>query len=63
MQAMSVARDLAGQYVMQDHMVFSIESGVYLVGQFGVRIEDIVLATQSGVRSLTGFDHSLVIKD
>jgi Xaa-Pro aminopeptidase len=49
--------------VLREGMVFSIEPGVYLVGQFGVRIEDIVLATQSGVRSLTGFDHSLVIKD
>jgi Xaa-Pro aminopeptidase len=49
--------------VLREGMVFSIEPGVYLVGQFGVRIEDIVLTTQSGVRSLTGFDHSLVIKD
>jgi Xaa-Pro aminopeptidase len=48
--------------VLQEGMVFSIEPGVYLVGQFGIRIEDIVLATQSGVRNLTGFDHSLVIK-
>lgn len=49
--------------VLREGMVFSIEPGVYLVGQFGVRIEDIVIVTQSGVRNLTGFDHSLVIKD
>ncbi len=49
--------------VLREGMVFSIEPGVYLVGQFGVRIEDIVVVTQSGVRNLTGFDHSLVIKD
>jgi Xaa-Pro aminopeptidase len=49
--------------VLREGMVFSIEPGVYLVGQFGVRIEDIVIVTPSGVRNLTGFDHSLVIKD
>lgn len=49
--------------ILREGMVFSIEPGVYLVGQFGVRIEDIVIVTESGVRNLTGFDHSLVIKD
>jgi len=49
--------------VLREGMAFSIEPGVYLVGQFGVRVEDIVVVTQSGVRNLTGFDHSLVIKD
>jgi Xaa-Pro aminopeptidase len=49
--------------VLQEGMVFSIEPGVYLTGQFGVRIEDIVAVTRSGVRNLTGFDHKLVIKE
>jgi Xaa-Pro aminopeptidase len=49
--------------VLQEGMVFSIEPGVYLTGQFGVRIEDIVVVTRSGVRNLTGFDHALVVKD
>jgi Xaa-Pro aminopeptidase len=49
--------------VLQEGMVFSIEPGVYLVGQFGVRIEDIVAVTRSGVRNLSGFDHALVVKD
>lgn len=49
--------------VLQDGMVFSIEPGVYLPGKFGVRIEDIVTVTQSGVVDLTGFDKSLIIKD
>jgi Xaa-Pro aminopeptidase len=43
-------------------MVFSVEPGVYLTGQFGIRIEDIVVVTDSGVRTLTGFDHQLVVK-
>lgn len=49
--------------ILQEGMVFSIEPGIYLVDRFGVRIEDIVAVTKSGVRNLTGFDHSLVIKD
>ena len=49
--------------VLQEGMVFSIEPGVYLVDRFGVRIEDIVAVTESGVRNLTGLDHALVIKD
>ncbi len=49
--------------VLEEGMAFSVEPGVYLVGKFGVRIEDIVLVTQSGVRTLTGFDHALAIID
>jgi Xaa-Pro aminopeptidase len=38
---------------------FSIEPGIYLSGRCGARIEDIVVATESGVRSLNNADHSL----
>ena len=48
--------------VLEEGMAFSVEPGVYFVGKFGVRIEDIVVVTQSGVRTLTGFDHSLVVR-
>lgn len=48
---------------LEEGMVFSIEPGVYLAGKFGVRVEDIVAVSKSGARTLTGFDHSLVIKD
>lgn len=37
---------------LQPGMTFSIEPGVYLPGEFGVRIEDIVLCTQQGVERL-----------
>jgi Xaa-Pro aminopeptidase len=48
--------------ILEEGMVFSIEPGVYFPGHFGVRIEDIVVVTESGVRNLTGLDHRLVIK-
>jgi Xaa-Pro aminopeptidase len=48
--------------VLQKGMVFSIEPGIYKPGQFGVRIEDIVVVTEFGGRNLTGFDHALIIK-
>lgn len=38
---------------------FSIEPGIYLEGRFGARIEDIVVATADGPRSLNTADHSL----
>jgi Xaa-Pro dipeptidase len=47
---------------LQVGMVFSVEPGIYLPGRFGVRIEDIVVVTESGVRTLTGFDHALIVK-
>lgn len=37
---------------LQPGMCFSIEPGIYLPGKFGVRIENIVTLTQSGVVSL-----------
>jgi Xaa-Pro aminopeptidase len=43
-------------------MVFSVEPGVYVPGSFGIRVEDIVTVTAEGSATLTGFDHSLVIK-
>jgi Xaa-Pro aminopeptidase len=38
---------------------FSIEPGIYLAGEFGVRIEDIVVATDAGPDPLNEVDHSL----
>ncbi len=42
-------------------MCFSIEPGVYLPGRFGVRIEDIVVATEDGGRRLNTTGHELRI--
>jgi Xaa-Pro aminopeptidase len=51
------------QTILKTGMTFSIEPGVYLTGKFGVRVEDIVVVTDTGVRNFTGFDNSLVIKE
>ena len=40
-------------------MCFSVEPGIYLSGQFGVRIEDIVTVTTDGGRRLNNTDHGL----
>jgi Xaa-Pro aminopeptidase len=50
------------EQLLEEGMVFSVEPGVYLPRQFGIRIEDIVAVTATGVRTLTGSDHQLVVK-
>jgi Xaa-Pro dipeptidase len=42
-------------------MIFSIEPGIYLPGEFGVRIEDLVLVTVDGCEVLNKFDKDLII--
>jgi Xaa-Pro aminopeptidase len=41
--------------------VFSVEPGIYLPGRFGARLEDIVVATEDGPRSLNSANHDLVV--
>ena len=40
---------------------FSVEPGIYVPGRYGVRIEDLVVATAAGPRPLNVADHSLVV--
>jgi Xaa-Pro aminopeptidase len=42
-------------------MVFTVEPGVYIAQQLGVRIEDDVLIEADGARLLTGFTRELVV--
>jgi Xaa-Pro aminopeptidase len=41
-------------------MVVTIEPGVYLAGQFGIRIEDMVAVTPTGGRVLTPAPKALI---
>ncbi|MFJ9390517.1 aminopeptidase P family protein [Nocardioides sp. NPDC101246] len=42
-------------------MCFSVEPGIYLPGEFGVRIEDIVTVTEEGGRRLNNTERSLKV--
>ena len=39
--------------VLREGMVFSVEPGIYLAGEFGVRIEDVVVVTAGGCEILS----------
>lgn len=45
--------------LLEPGMVFTVEPGLYQLDDFGVRIEDDVLVTESGCEILTSFDKSL----
>ncbi|MFN2145570.1 MAG: M24 family metallopeptidase [Anaerolineales bacterium] len=47
--------------ILEPGMTFTIEPGIYLPDRFGVRIEDDVLVTADGLRSLTSFPKELQI--
>ena len=47
--------------VMEPGMVFTNEPGLYKPGAFGVRIEDDMLVTETGNRSLTTFPKTLTV--
>jgi Xaa-Pro aminopeptidase len=42
---------------------FSIEPGIYVPGRFGLRLEDIVVATDAGPDELNRADHGLAVVD
>ena len=46
--------------VLQPGMVITVEPGVYLPGEFGVRIEDTVLVTKTGCEILTACSKELI---
>jgi Xaa-Pro dipeptidase len=49
--------------VLRPGMSFSDEPGIYQYGKFGVRLEDIIVITESGAESLTPFARSLAVTD
>lgn len=47
--------------VVEEGMIFSIEPGIYLPGDVGVRIEDLVIVTKDGCEVLNKYDKELTI--
>jgi Xaa-Pro aminopeptidase len=42
-------------------MTFTIEPGIYIPGEFGIRIEDDIVITPDGAESLTAFKRDLMV--
>lgn len=51
------------QTELQEGMIFSIEPGIYLTGEMGVRIEDLVVVTKDGCMRLNHYPRELDIID
>ncbi len=49
-----------GENILKPGMVVTVEPGIYIEGFGGVRIEDVVVIEENGVRNLTKSDKSLI---
>ncbi len=49
------------QLRLEAGMTFSVEPGIYLPDRFGIRIEDIVVVTETGARGLNKCTHALQV--
>ena len=47
--------------VLEPGMAFSVEPGIYFEGDFGMRLEDIVVVTEDGCEPLNRGPHELVV--
>ena len=45
--------------LLEPNMAYSDEPGIYIVGEIGVRVEDLLVCTEDGARSLTRFPRTL----
>lgn len=48
---------------VKEGMIFSVEPGIYLPGEFGVRIEDLVMVTKDGHEVLNKYDKGIIVID
>ncbi|MGJ6124473.1 Xaa-Pro peptidase family protein [Mycolicibacterium sp. Y3] len=46
---------------LEPGMAFSVEPGIYFPGQWGARIEDIVIVTEDGAESVNNRPHDLIV--
>ena len=53
----------ANEEYTQAGQIFSIEPGIYLEGEMGVRIEDLVLVTEDGCEILNSYSRELTVVD
>lgn len=47
--------------ILKENMVFTIEPGIYIEGEFGVRIEDTGVLTQNGMELFSKSDRDIII--
>jgi Xaa-Pro aminopeptidase len=48
--------------VLREGMVIALEPGIYVEGEYGLRLESVVAVTSHGAEVLTGFSHSLELR-
>jgi len=54
---------MSNDHIIEEGMIFSIEPGIYLEGNVGVRIEDLILVTADGCQRLNLYSKDLQIID
>lgn len=54
---------LASDIPLEVGMIFSVEPGIYLPGEFGVRIEDLVMVIEDGCEVLNQYPKELQVVD
>lgn len=51
----------SGSEILAENMLLTIEPGIYLPGEFGVRIEDLSIVKENGIINLTESEKKLII--